>query len=342
MKPEWMNLSGIDDLVFSNKEFLWLLILVPLLAAYYYYRKNNLKPTLNYSGFLLTKDIPPSFKVQSRFFPYVLRLLSIAFLIIALARPQSVSSGKDIQSEGIDIMVSLDVSLSMLAKDFKPNRLEVAKDVIQEFVDNRPNDRIGMVIFGGEAFTQCPLTTDHKILKTLIKQVKAGSLGQGTAIGLGLANAVARLKDVESKSKIIILVSDGVNNTGEIDPLTAGELAKTYNIKVYTIGVGSHGKALQPVAMYPNGELQYDYVDVEIDEALMKKIAGETGGKYFRATDNKSLKQIYHEIDKMEKNIIFEKNYTNRTDLYYPFLLIAIIFLITEFILQHTYYKTIS
>lgn len=338
MKLDWFN---IQDIVFANKEFLWLLLIVPLLALFYYFKNNRLLPTLHYSNFYLIKDIPASFKVQSRWFPYVLRLLVVTLLIIALARPQSVSSGKDVQTEGIDIMISLDVSLSMLAKDFKPNRLEVAKDVIQEFVDNRPNDRIGMVIFGGEAFTQCPLTTDHKILKTLIEKVKAGSLGQGTAIGLGLANAVARLKDVSSKSKVIILVSDGVNNTGEIDPLTAGELAKTYNIRVYTIGVGSRGKALQPVAMYPNGELQYDYVDVEIDEALMKKISDETGGKYFRATDNNSLRKIYQEIDKMEKNIIYEKNYTNRKDLYYPLVFVAMIFLLLEFFLQKIYYRTI-
>ncbi len=338
MKLDWFN---IQDIVFANYEFLWLLLIVPLLALYYYFKNNRLFPTLNYSNFYLIKDIPASFKVQSRWFPYVLRLLVVTLLIIALARPQSVSSGKDVQTEGIDIMISLDVSLSMLAKDFKPNRLEVAKDVIQEFVDNRPNDRIGMVIFGGEAFTQCPLTTDHKILKTLIEKVKAGSLGQGTAIGLGLANAVARLKDVSSKSKVIILVSDGVNNTGEIDPLTAGELAKTYNIRVYTIGVGSRGKALQPVAMYPNGELQYDYVDVEIDEALMKKISDETGGKYFRATDNNSLRKIYQEIDKMEKNIIYEKNYTNRKDLYYPLVFVAMIFLLLEFTLQKIYYRSI-
>lgn len=339
MLDQWFD---IDEFVFANKEFLWLLILIPLLGVYYYFKKDKLTATLNFSSFLLIKDIPLSFKVQSRFFPYALRLLAMSLMIIALARPQSISGGKDVQTEGIDIMMSLDVSLSMLAKDFKPNRMEVAKNVIQKFIDQRPNDRIGMVIFGGEAFTQCPLTTDHKILKTLVAQVKAGSLGQGTAIGLGLANAVARLKDVDSKSKVIILVSDGVNNTGEIDPITAGELAKSYNIKVYSIGVGSRGKALQPVAMYPNGELQYDYADVEIDEALMKKISDETGGKYFRATDNKSLEQIYQEIDKMEKNIILEKNYTNRKDLYYPFALLALILLLAEFLLKHTYYKTIT
>lgn len=331
-----------NQVVFANKEFLWLLILVPLLAMYYYFKQNSIKPTFNYSSFLILKDVPSSFKVQSRHLPYLLRLLVITLLIIALARPQSISGGKDIQTEGIDIMISLDVSLSMLAKDFKPNRIEVAKDVIQKFVDNRPNDRIGIVIFGGEAFTQCPLTTDHKILKTLTTQIKAGSLGQGTAIGLGLANAVARLKDIPSKSKVIILISDGVNNTGEIDPLTAGELARTYNIKVYSIGVGSRGKALQPVAMYPNGELQYDYVDVEIDEALMKKISTETGGKYFRATDNNSLINIYKEIDRLEKNIIYEKTYTNRKDLYYPLAYLALILLLIEFILQKTYYKIIT
>lgn len=337
-----LDIFASNDIVFANKEFLWLLLVVPLLAIYYYYKRNAFKPPLTYSSFFLLKNIPKSFKVKTRFFPYLLRLMVITLLIIAIARPQSVSRGRDVQTEGIDIMISLDVSLSMLAKDFKPNRLEVAKQVIQKFIDNRPNDRIGMVIFGGEAFTQCPLTTDHKILKTLIQKVKAGSLGQGTAIGLGLANAVARLKDVPSKSKVVILVSDGVNNVGEIDPLTAGELAKTYNIRVYTIGTGSRGRALQPVAMYPNGELQYDYVDVEIDEALMKKISNETGGKYFRATDNKSLMKIYEEIDKLEKNIIYERNYTNREDLYYPFAYLALILLLIEFILQKTYYQTIT
>lgn len=332
----------ITNIVFANKEFLYLLLLVPLLALYYFLKQHTLKAPFHYASLFFTKHISPSFKVKSRFFPYVLRLLAITLLIIALARPQSVSGGKDIQTEGIDIMISLDVSLSMLAKDFKPNRLEVAKEVIKKFVDDRPNDRIGMVIFGGEAFTQCPLTTDHKILKTLIDKVKAGSMGQGTAIGLGLANAVARLKDIDSKSKVIILVSDGVNNTGEIDPLTAGELAKTYRIKVYSIGIGSRGKALQPVAMYPNGELQYDYVDVEIDEDLMKKISDKTGGKYFRATDSKSLIQIYKEIDKLEKNIIFEKNYTHRKDLYYPLAYLALILLLSEFFLQQLYYRTIT
>jgi len=342
MKTIFENFFEIDNLVFANKEFLWLLLIVPLLGIYYYFKRNSIKPSLLYSNFLFLSNVNPSFKVQTKFLPCALRLMVITLLIIALARPQLVSGGKDVQTEGIDIMISLDVSLSMLAKDFKPSRLEVAKSVIQEFVENRPNDRIGIVIFGGEAFTQCPLTTDHKILKTLIQKIKAGSLGQGTAIGLGLANAVARLKDIPSKSKVIILVSDGVNNTGEIDPITAGELAKTYNIKVYSIGVGSRGKALQPVAMYPNGELQYDYVDVEIDEALMKKISDATGGEYFRATDNKSLMNIYKEIDRLEKNIIYEKNYTNRKDMYYPFAFLALILLLSEFILQKTYYRTIT
>ncbi len=335
-----MNL--LDNIVFANKEFLYLLIAVPVLAVYYVVRRNKLTPSFSYSSFLFFQNIPQGIKVKTKWIPSVLRLITISLLIIALARPQSISGGKDVQTEGIDIMISLDVSLSMLAKDFKPNRVEVAKEVIQKFIDARPNDRIGMVVFGGEAFTQCPLTTDHAILKTLVQKVKAGTLDQGTAIGLGLANAVARLKDVQSKSKVIILLSDGVNNVGEIDPITAGELAKDYNIKVYTIGIGSKGKALQPVAMYPNGDLQYDYVDVEIDEALMQKISAETNGKYFRATSNKSLESIYKEIDKMEKNIIYEKNYTNRTDMFLPLLIAAFILLLIEFILQKTYYSTLT
>ncbi len=335
-----MNL--LDNIVFANKEFLYLLITVPVLAVYYFIRRNKLTPSFSYSSFLFFQNIPQGIKVKTKWIPSVLRLITISLLIIALARPQSISGGKDVQTEGIDIMISLDVSLSMLAKDFKPNRVEVAKEVIQKFIDARPNDRIGMVVFGGEAFTQCPLTTDHAILKTLVQKVKAGTLDQGTAIGLGLANAVARLKDVQSKSKVIILLSDGVNNVGEIDPITAGELAKDYNIKVYTIGIGSKGKALQPVAMYPNGDLQYDYVDVEIDEALMQKISAETNGKYFRATSNKSLESIYKEIDKMEKNIIYEKNYTNRTDMFLPLLIVAFILLLIEFILQKTYYSTLT
>ncbi len=229
----------------------------------------------------------------------------------------------------------------MLAKDFNPDRLQVAKDVIVDFINARPNDRIGLVIFSGEAFTQCPLTTDHKVLKNMFPQIKAGSLDQGTAIGLGLANAVARIRDSNAKSKVIILISDGVSNVGEISPLTAGELARTYGIRVYSIGVGSRGKALQPVAMYAQGEYEFDYVDVEIDEKMMTDISAMTGGKYFRATDKESLRNVYEEIDKMEKTIISEKSFSNKAEHFLPLALCAAFLLLAELILKLTFFRTI-
>jgi len=272
----------------------------------------------------------------------IIRMLAaFALIISALARPQSRSSWKNSKTEGIDIVISLDVSLSMLAKDFKPNRMDVAKDVILDFIDARPNDRIGLVIFGGEAFTQCPLTSDHKVLKNMFPQVKAGSLDQGTAIGLGLANAVARIKESKAKSKVIIFVSDGVNNVGEIAPLTAGELAKTYGVRVYCIGVGSKGKALQPVAIYAQGEYEYDYVDVDIDEKTMTEISEMTGGQYFRATNKESLVSIYKEIDKMEKTIVSEKSFTNKAEHFLPLALAAAILLLLEFLLRFTVFRSI-
>jgi Ca-activated chloride channel family protein len=223
----------------------------------------------------------------------------------------------------------------MLAKDFKPNRLEAAKEVAKEFIDIRTNDRIGLVIFGGEAFTQCPLTTDHNVVKNLFEDINAGMLAQGTAIGLGIADAVARVKESPAKSKVVILLSDGVNNVGEIAPLTAGEIAKTFGVRVYTIGVGTMGKALTPVAIFPNGQMQYDYVDVEIDEKTMTQIAEETGGKYFRATDKQSLRNVYKEIDKLEKTIISEKSFSNKAEHFFPFAVAAAIALLLEFLLKY-------
>jgi Ca-activated chloride channel family protein len=235
----------------------------------------------------------------------------------------------------------MDVSLSMLAKDFKPNRMEVAKDVMMDFIEARPNDRIGLVLFGGEAFTQCPITSDHKILMNMFEQVKAGMLDQGTAIGMGLANAVARIKESKAKSKVVILISDGVSNMGEVAPLTAGELAKTFGVRVYCVGVGSKGKALQPVAIYAPGEYEYDYVDVEIDEKVMTEISNLTGGKYFRATNKESLVTISREIDKMEKTITSEKSFTNKAEHFLPFALTAAILLLLEFILRYTIFRSV-
>lgn len=294
-------ISFFDDIQFAEKGWFWLLLLIPAFAGFYIWRLNKREPEFNYSSLNLFTGIRPSFRVRFRHSLIVLRLLALTGLIFALARPQSRSSWKDTKTEGIDIVISMDVSLSMLAKDFKPNRLEVAKEVILEFIDQRPNDRIGLVLFGGQVFTQCPLTTDHKVLKNMFPQIRAGSLDQGTAIGLGLANAVARIRESKAKSKVIIFISDGVNNVGEISPLTAGELAKTYGIRVYCIGVGSKGKALQPVAIYAQNEYEYDYVDVEIDEKIMTQISEMTGGRYFRATNKENLKEVYREIDKWRK-----------------------------------------
>jgi Ca-activated chloride channel family protein len=334
-------INYFSDIQFAEKHWFWLMCLLPLMIIWYLVRLNKHEGELNYSSFALFSKIRSSGKAKFRHSLFALRLISFALIIAALARPQSRSSWKDSKTEGIDIVISLDVSLSMLAKDFKPNRIEVAKDVIVDFIDARPNDRIGLVIFGGEAFTQCPLTTDHKVLKNMFPQVKAGSLDQGTAIGLGLANAVARIKDSKAKSKVIIFVSDGVNNVGEIAPLTAGELAKTYGVRVYCIGVGSKGKALQPVAIYAQGEYEYDYVDVEIDEKVMSDISAMTGGKYFRATDKESLKNIYSEIDKMEKTIISEKSFTNKAEHFLPLALAAAILLLLEFLLRFTLFRSI-
>lgn len=221
-------LSYFSDIQFAEKHWFWLFLLLPLMITWYLFKLKSFEGELNYASFSLLQGIKSSFKAKLRHVLFVLRLMAVSLLILALARPQSRSSWKDTKTEGIDIVISLDVSLSMLAKDFKPNRLASAKEVITDFIDARPNDKIGLVIFGGEAFTQCPLTTDHKIIKNMLPEIKAGSLDQGTAIGLGLANGVARIKDSQAKSKVVILVSDGVNNVGEIAPLTAAEIAKTF------------------------------------------------------------------------------------------------------------------
>jgi Ca-activated chloride channel family protein len=268
-------------------------------------------------------------------------LLAISALIIVLMRPQSRSSWKDIKTEGIDIIMSLDISGSMLAKDFKPDRLEAAKEVAQDFIESRPNDRIGLVIFSGESFTQCPLTSDHAVLKNLFSGIHTGMVADGTAIGDGLATAISRVKDSKAKSKVVILLTDGVNNSGAVAPLTAAEIAKVFGVRVYTVGVGTRGKALSPIAMYPNGQYEYGYVDVNIDEKSLSEIAELTGGKYFRATDNKKLKEVYKEIDRMEKTIFEEKNFTNKAERFLPFAIAAAVLLLLEFLLRNTVFKSI-
>lgn len=334
-------LSYFSDIQFAEKHWFWLFIIIPIMITWYLFKLKTYEGEFQYSSFNLFSDIKSSSKAKLRHLLFVLRLITVSLLILAIARPQSRSSWKDVKKEGIDIVISLDVSLSMLAKDFKPDRLEVAKEVLSDFIDARPNDKIGLVIFSGEAFTQCPLTTDHKIIKNMFSDIKAGMLDQGTAIGLGLADAVARIKDSKAKSKVVILISDGVNNTGEVAPLTAAEIAKTFGVRVYCIGVGSKGKALQPIGIYPNGQMEYDYVDVDIDEPTMTKISNMTGGKYFRATDRESLEKTYKEIDELEKTIISEKSFSNKAEHFLPLALGALICLIVEFLLKRFVFKMI-
>jgi Ca-activated chloride channel family protein len=271
---------------------------------------------------------------------YVLRLLAISALIVALARPRVTSvSTKVNTNKGIDIVMAIDVSASMLAKDLKPNRLEALKDVAINFVNQRPNDRIGIVVYAGESFTQTPITSDKRIVKNTIDKIQWGQLDGGTAIGMGLGSAVNRLKDSKAKSKVIILLTDGVNNSGFVDPKTATELAKELDIKTYTIGIGTKGTALSPVSML-NGKLHYEKVKVEIDEELLKYIADETGGKYFRATDNTKLKAIYNEINKLEKTEIEEYKYYNYDEKYRSLVILAGLFLLLEMTLKFTIFRS--
>ena len=266
----------------------------------------------------------------------------MANIIIALARPQTSNVNESVNGSGIDIMLSMDISGSMLSEDFTPNRLEAAKSVAKEFVTNRPNDRMGLVIFSGESFTQCPLTTDINILLAQLENVHSGLLVDGTSIGMGLATALDRIKDSKAKSKIIILMTDGVNNTGIIDPKTALEITKAYKIKVYTIGVGTKGTARMPVAKDAAGNWVYDNVPVEIDEALLQQISNETGGKYYRATDNNSLANVYKDIDKLEKSDIEINSFKKYKELFYPYVLMAIIALFLEIVLRNFWFKSIT
>ncbi len=331
-----------NDITFANKELQWLFLIVPLLIIWYVFKNKSYNSTLKTSSFLGFEGIRSSIKIYFRHLLFVFRLLAISACIFVLMRPQSRSSYKDVKTEGIDIMLALDISGSMLAKDFKPNRLEAAKEVAQDFIDSRPNDRIGLVIFSGESFTQCPLTTDHAVIKNLLGEMRTGMVADGTAIGNGLATAVTRIKESKAKSKVVILLTDGVNNQGAVAPLTAADIAKAFNVRVYTIGVGTMGKALSPVALYPDGSYQYAYVDVDVDDKTLTEIANSTGGKYFRATDNKKLKATYSEIDRLEKTIFEEKNFTNKSEHFLPFAIAAAICLLFEFILKNTVFKSIT
>lgn len=326
---------------FLHPQFLWLLVLIPILTAWYYFVHRKDSATLTISS---TKgfEIRPSVLSKLKPLLYVLRLLAITLLIIALARPRNVSVSKRTKTnKGIDIVMAIDVSASMLARDLKPNRLEALKKVAIEFVNQRPNDRIGIVIYAGESFTQTPITSDKRIVRNTISEIKWGLLDGGTAIGMGLGSAVNRLKESKAKSKVIILLTDGVNNTGFVDPKTATELAVGLEIKVYTIGLGTNGTASFPYAKDPKtGKLLFRNSPVEIDEELLRYIAKETKGKYFRATDNMKLKAIYEEINKLEKTVIEEFKYYNYQEKFRLLVLLAGFFVLTEILLKHTLFKS--
>jgi Ca-activated chloride channel family protein len=332
-----MNWLNIDS--FHNPEFLILLVLLIPYIIWYVLKFRKKEASLQVSSITGLKHLNHSVKYYLKHLLFGARIFAIALLIVALARPQSSRSWKNVTTKGIDIVLALDISSSMLARDFNPNRLEASKDIATEFISGRPNDRIGLVVFSGESFTQCPLTTDHAVLINLFKDVKSGMIEDGTAIGMGLATSVNRLKDSETESKVIILLTDGVNNKGSIAPATAAEIASTFNIRVYTIGVGSRGSAPYPVQT-PYG-LQYRNMEVEIDEEVLQNIAASTGGEYFRATDNQKLKSIYQEIDKMEKSRIEVKEYSEKNEEFFWFALIGGVLLLLELIFKTTILRSI-
>ena len=327
----------LGDVTFKYSFILYFLAIIPIMMFWYWKRNKKMTPDITFSSLKIFNEIKPTIKEKLVHLPFVLRSIAVALLIIALARPQSFATGENVYTEGIDIAVVLDISGSMLAEDFKPNRLEAAKDVIDEFIAGRTSDKIGLVVFSGKSFTQCPLTIDYSVLRNLLGEIKSGMIEDGTAIGLAIANGVNRLKDSKAKSKILILLTDGVNNAGEIDPITAANIAQTFGIRIYTVGVGTRGNAPYPFQT-PFG-VQYQMIPVEIDEAILQQVADITDGHYFRATDNKKLEEIYKEIDKMEKTRVEITSYRNAKELFYNWALAGLLLLFTEIVLSRTYLR---
>ena len=329
-----------ENIYFLNPNFLWMFILLPGLIFWEFYSHKNKQAYLQLSNLSALKR--KTLRVILRPILFILRIAALSLIITALARPQtSETSIKSKTNKGIDIVMAIDVSSSMLAQDLKPNRLVALKRVASDFIDDRISDRIGLVIYAGESYTLTPITSDKKIIKNSLSEIQyQGLIEDGTAIGMGLATSVNRLKDSKAKSKVIILLTDGVNNSGFIDPKIASELANEFQIKTYTIGIGSNGTAKAPIGILPNGSFQYGMTKVEIDEPLLKSIADVTGGQYFRATDNEKLAQIYSVINKLEKTEIEEFKYTNYDEKYRPFIIVAIILIVLEFILRNTFFRS--
>jgi len=310
-----------------------------LLIAWYIWKSSHVSTAIRHTSVEVFRSFSSGWKVRFRHITFMLRLLAIALLIVALARPQTSARGENVYREGIDIVLAVDISGSMLAEDLRPNRLEAAKKVAEDFIKGRVSDRIGLVIFAGESFTQCPSTTDYGVLIDLLDKVKMGGLQDGTAIGEGIATAVNRMKTSKSKSKVMILLTDGVNNMGSIDPATAAEIAATFGIRIYTIGVGTKGMAPYPVKT-PFG-IQYQPMPVEIDETMLKQVSAVTGGQYFRATGNQKLRDIYQEIDKLERTKIEVQEFHRYTELFYDFVVAAIGFFILELLLSGFLFRKI-
>ena len=331
----------MEKLSFLNPEFFWLFLLIPVAGAWLYWKRNEQTANLKISS---TKGFKDSKSLLTKLKPMlnVLRILALSSLIIAMARPRTVDvSNQTKTTRGIDIVMAMDVSGSMLAKDLKPNRMEAIKDVAADFAEERPNDRIGLVVYASEAYTKTPVTSDKAVVLEAIKSIKYDQVLQdGTGIGMGLATAVNRLKDSKAKSKVIILLTDGVNNAGFIEPETAADIAKQYGIKVYTIGVGTNGMAESPYALSPNGQILFQMMKVEIDEQLMKNIARKTDGKYFRATSNSKLSEIYAAINKLETTEIKELRFYDYDEKYRPFVWLAGFLLLLELGLRNTVYRS--
>jgi len=324
---------------FANIEYLLLLFLLIPYIAWYIWKRKKKEATLQISDARVYAHTPKSYRIYLLHLPFVLRIAALVMVILILARPQTTNSWQNSEIEGIDIMLVIDVSTSMLAEDLKPNRLEATKEVAAQFINGRPNDNIGITLFAGESFTQCPLTVDHTVLLNLFEGIRCGVIEDGTAIGMGIANAVSRLKDSKAKSKVIILLTDGINNRGDISPLTAAEIARTFGIRIYTIGVGTNGVAPHP---YPVGNtIKYVNQPVELDEKSLTEIAHTANGQYYRATSNSALKEVYEKIDQLERTKLSVKEFSKRQEEYRIFAWIALACLLLEVLLRHSLLKKI-
>ena len=330
----------MSNLEFAYPAFFWLLGLLPVMIVWYILRGRRSTSSMTLSGFENLDEKVGSSRIWLRHLLFLLRLAVVILIIVVLARPQSSNKWEQVTTEGIDIVMCMDVSGSMRAKDFRPNRLEASKDVGIEFVNARENDRFGLVVFAGESFTQCPMNTDRAVVVNFLKDIDFGVIEDGTAIGMGLATAVNRIKDSKAKSKVVILLTDGVNNRGDVGPVTAAEIAASFGIRVYTIGVGTRGTAPVPV-QDAFGRTITRSMPVEIDEDVLKKIAMTTDGTYFRATDNTKLREIYQQIDELEKTRMDVKQFSNKKEEYFPFLLAAMLILLFEIMLRYTIFRTI-